>query len=675
VLAASLAAAAPAPPLLDRDLFFADPQISGAQLSPDGRWLSFLKPHHGVRNIWVKRLEEPFDAARPLTADSERPVRSHFWSHDGRLVLYLQDQAGNENFHVYAVDPTKPADPATGAPPARDLTPGPKVRALLYAVPESSPDSIVVGLNDRDPRLHDVYRVSLSTGERKLVIENRDNISPWIADLDGEVRLGQRQRPDGGSELLRVIDGKVGEPLYACDFEESCSVVRFHPDGKRVYLQSNRGDDVDLTRLLLLDLETGAETVVDSDPERQVDFGYAVFSERTEELVATVYVGDRIRIYPRDDRFARGLAALRAQLPDGEVAISSATDDDRLALVSLSRDVDPGTVYLYDWEAKKVEKLFSLRPELSSDQLAPMRAIRYRARDGVEIPAYLTVPAGADPRGLPTVILPHGGPWGRDFWGYDGQVQFLANRGYAVLSMNFRGSVGYGKAFLNAGNREWGTGVMQHDISDGVRWLVEQGIADPQRIGIMGGSYGGYATLAGLAFTPELYAAGVSIVGPSNIFTLLRSIPPYWAPTRRMFHLRVGDPDAAADRARLEAQSPFFHAASIKAPLLVVQGENDPRVNKAESEQIVVRLRDLGRDVEYLLAADEGHGFAGVENQLAMWAEIESFLARRLGGRFQNEMAPEIASRLEALRVDISKLEMPASAAATGGGSGGATAP
>ena len=359
------------------------------------------------------------------------------------------------------------------------------------------------------------------------------------------------------------------------------------------------------------------------------------------------------------------LAWLRERLPDGEFGYPSSTEDGSLFIVAVASDVNPGTVYLYSRTEKTLEKLYDSRPELPSDQLANMQPIRYAARDGREIPGYLVTPKGVAARMLPTVIVPHGGPWGRDSWGYNSMAQFLANRGYAVMMPNFRGSTGYGKQFLNEGNGEWGTGIMQHDITDGVAYLVDEGIADPEQIAIMGGSYGGYATLAGVTFTPELYAAGVSIVGPSNIVTLLNSIPPYWGPVKQMFVRRVGDPDDPEDRARLESQSPFFHAENIEAPLLIIQGANDPRVKKAESEQIVVALRELERPVQYLLAADEGHGFAGRENRLAMFADIERFLAEHLDGRAQNDMAPDVADKLAALRVDIADVEMPKTVAAS----------
>ena len=649
------------PPLLDRDLFFGDPEISGSQISPDGRHLSFIKPYEGVRNVWVKGLREPFDAARPLTAD-ERPVPGYFWSEDGKYVLYVQDKGGNEDFHVYAVDPTAAAEEASGVPPARDLTPLDGVRAFIYALPEATPGRILIGLNDRDPALHDVYRLDLATGERTLLIRNEQNVLFWVADLSGEVRLAVRQRPDGGTELLSVADGALGELVYDCDFGEACGPVRFHKDGQRVYLTTNKGDDLDLTRLVLFDPATKELELVESDPDGEVDFGGAVFSDATEELIATDYLGDRERIYPKSEKVEKALAFLRSELPEGEISFGEMTNDDRYVRVIVSSDVDPGTVYLFDWQEMTVEEMYRSRPDLPSEHLAPMAAIRYTSRDGVEIPAYLTVPRGVEPKNLATVVFPHGGPWARDVWGYDPLHQVLANRGYAVFSMNFRGSTGYGKAHLNAGNKEWGTGLMQHDITDGVKYLVEQGIAEPERVAIMGGSYGGYATLAGLTYTPELYAAGVDIVGPSNLITLLNSIPPYWGPFKKQFLLRMGDPETPEGKAQLEAQSPLFHADRIQAPLLVIQGANDPRVKQSEADQIVAKLHELGRGVEYIVAPDEGHGFRGRENRLAMYARAEEFLAEHLGGRYQEEMAPEVAERLAALTVDPASVEMPTAA-------------
>jgi dipeptidyl aminopeptidase/acylaminoacyl peptidase len=649
------------PPLIDRNLFFGNPQISGAQLSPNGEFLAFIKPLNGTRNIWIKGINEPFDAARPVTAE-DSPIPGYFWSADGSYILYPQDRGGNENFHIYAVDPT--AEPARdkSVPPARDLTPYEQIQARIYAVPEETPNFIIVGLNDRNPQLHDVYRVNLATGERTLLVKNDREIASWTTDLEGDVRLATRIDADGGTEILQV-DGDSWETVYTCSFEETCNPIRFHKDSDRVYMETNKGKEADLTRLILFNPETQESELVSVDPKGEVDFGRPIFSEATDELIATVYVGDRQRIYPEEEDFARDLALLKENLPDGNFAFRSATNDSRLRLVGVERDVDPGSMYLFNRETGKIEKLYESRPELPSEHLASMQAIRYTARDGTEIPAYLTLPKGVEPRNLPVVVHPHGGPWARDTWGYNAYVQFLANRGYAVLQPNFRGSTGYGQGFLNAGNEEWGRGIMQQDITDGVNYLIEEGIADPERVGIFGGSYGGYATLAGLAFTPELYAAGISFVGPSNLITLIQSVPPYWEPIKQKYLKRVGNPNNPEDRSRLRRQSPLFSAEQIDDPLLVIQGANDPRVPKAESDQIVVAVRESGQEVQYLVAPNEGHGFRKEDNRLAVTAAIERFFARHLGGRYQESLSPEIEARLEALRVDVDEVTAPESVA------------
>ena len=645
------------PPLIDRKLIFGNPEISGAQLSPDGKYLAFRKPLNGVINVWVKGVDEPFEAARPITEDKTRPVFGYFWSKDSKYILFGQDKGGNENFRIYAVSPTDKPARGQKVPEARDLTPYEKVQARIYAVPENTPNTIIVGLNDRDPRYHDVYRIDLTTGERELVFKNDRNVSRWVADLQGNLRLAVISLPDGGTEIHQ-IQGEKMVPVYQCKFGETCSPNRFHKDGKRVYMETNKGENVDLSRLVLFNPQTRRVEVVDSDPEKKVDFGTAIFSEVTEELIATVYVGDRLRIYPKNQKFAADLAYLRKNLPDGELGLRSMTSDGQQMIVTLSSDVDPGSAYLFDRQKQKLTKLYEVLSSLKREDLAPMRPITYTARDGLKIPAYLTVPKGIPARNLPVVILPHGGPWARDTWGYDPFAQFLANRGYAVLQPNFRGSRGFGKAFLNAGNKEWGTGAMQHDITDGVKYLISEGIADPKQIGIFGGSYGGYATLAGLAFTPDLYAAGVSYVGPSNLLTLLNSVPPYWESYKAQLKLRVGNPETAEGKEQLRRQSPLFSATNIKAPLMVVQGANDPRVKQAESDQIVVALRDLGRDVEYLLAPEEGHGFRKENNRLAVAAAMEKFFAKYLKGRYQESISPEVQQQLDDLTVDINTVRV-----------------
>jgi dipeptidyl aminopeptidase/acylaminoacyl peptidase len=638
------------PPLLDRRLFFADPQISGAILSPNGQFLAFRKPLDGVPNVWVKPLSAPMEAARPVTADSERPITFFQWSRDSQFILYSQDKGGDENFHIYAVASEQVLQQES-IPAARDLTPYEAMRAEILALPKSAPDTLIVALNDRDPQFHDVYRIDLTTGERQLLIQNDQEIADWTIDLEGHVRLGLRSSADG-NELFNVTDTGELQLLYTCGLDETCYPLRFHKDGRRVYIISNRGDDVDLSQLLLLDTATGATTLVEQDPEGQVDFGGAIFSNRTDELMATYYLGDRLRMYAHNDELAADLTFLQAQFPDQEVKLRSPSADDQLMLLEVSSDVNPGEIYLFDRTDQTVELVYQSRPDLPTEHLAEMQSIRYPARDGLTIPAYLTLPQGGADEPLPTVVMPHGGPWARDNWGYDSRAQFLANRGYAVLQPNFRGSRGYGQAFLNAGNHQWGTGAMQHDITDGVLYLIEEGITDPDRVGIYGGSYGGYATLAGLAFTPELYAAGVSVVGPSNLITLLQTVPPYWESFRAIMALRLGDLDNPEDVVRLREQSPLYAADNIRAPLLVVQGANDPRVKQSESDQIVAALSERGQPVTYLVAADEGHGFYGEANRLAAITAMELFFADYLGGRYQAEIDDEIRETLDALRVD-----------------------
>lgn len=643
------------PPLIDRELFFGDPEISGAQISPDGAHVTFLKPFKGVRNIWVKTADQPFDKARPITADTTRPVTSYFWSRDSKYVLYVQDKGGDENFRIYAVDPRAAGTPV---PAARDLTPMPKVRAMIIDVPKVSPTEIIVGLNDRRPDLHDVYRLSIVTGERTLLWKNEQNVAGWVTDTKGALRVGLRQTPDGGTELLR-IEGDSLVAFYTVTADESVSPEQFTVDGSALYLVTDKGKELDKSELQLCDIKTGKVTLVERDPENEVDFGSALFSDVTNELLATFYVGDRTRVYPRQKAFGEDWAKMLTLLPAGEVAIGSTTADESIWLVAVSSDVDPGSRYLYNRKSAKLELLYRSRPNLPGENLAPMKPVVYKARDGMSIHAYLVAPKGVPSQNLPVVIMPHGGPWVRDIWGYNALAQFLANRGYAVFMPNFRGSTGYGKHHLNAGNKQWGTGFMQHDLTDGVQYLVKERIADPKRVAIFGGSYGGYATLAGVAFTPDLYAAGVSYVGPSNIITLLKSIPPYWAPMKRTFAIRVGDIEKPEDLKVLTEQSPLNSAKNIKAPLLVIQGANDPRVKKAESDQIVVALRDLGRTVEYMVAPDEGHGFAGRENRLAAFTALEKFLAKQIGGRYQEKVSAEIQKRLDGLMVDIKSVKLP----------------
>ncbi len=647
--AAKAAAQEGVPPLLDRELFFGNPEIGGAQLSPDGKWTAFLKPWKETRNVWVKRTGDPYEKAHLVTAEPKRPVAGFFWSRDSKYILFVKDNEGDENFNVWAVDPAAKAATGQDAPPARNLSDAKGVRAQIYAVPKKDPDTVFVGLNDRDAAWHDVYKVKISTGERTLLRKNTEKISGWLFDLDGKLRLASRIADNGDTEVLRV-DAESLTKVYSCSVFESCGPVRFHKDGKRVYMETNKGEP-DLARLTLFDPASGKEEVVESDPKGKVDFGNAIFAETTDELVATMYEDEKTRVYFRDEAWEADYRLLEKKLPGREVMPAGTTADDMLWMVTAYSDVDPGTRYLFDRKTKKLTLEYVTRERLPREQMAEMKPISYPSSDGLVIPAYLTVPKGVPAKGLPLVVFPHGGPWARDGWGFDNYAQWLANRGYAVLQMNFRGSTGYGKKFLNAGNKEWGL-KMQDDITWGVKHLVKQGIADPKKVAVMGGSYGGYATLAGLTFTPDLYAAGVSIVGPSNLLTLLETIPPYWEAIRIVFHERMGNPNTPEGKKLLEAASPLNSAAKIVKPLLVIQGANDPRVKKAESDQIVVALRDRGFPVEYICAPDEGHGFARPVNNMAAMAASEAFLAKHLGGRFQEGGTPEVVARLSEITVD-----------------------
>ncbi|MFO7999146.1 MAG: S9 family peptidase, partial [Bacteroidales bacterium] len=632
------------PPLLDRDLFFGDPQIAGAQLSPNGEFISFMRPFDGTRNLWVKARGASFDDALPVTDRTDRPIMGYFWSRDSKYLLFVMDQGGDENFNIYALDPTRAAEGVI--PEARNLTNLEEVRAQIFHISRKDPDLMFVGLNDRDKAWHDLYSLRISTGELNKLRENTNRYLGWVFDYDDQLRLAARQREDGDNELWRVDADGDETLIYEWGLTETASPYGFHKDNRQIYLVTNKGPDRDKTELYLMDIVSGEKTFLERDPEDRVDFGGLYISEKTLEPVYTSYTDERTRIYFKDKEYEDEYNYLKEQLGDVEVRFGSATLDEDYFLVTAFSDVVPQDVYLYHKDSRQLTYQFSPREDLPSEYLSPMVAVRYPSSDGLEIPAFLTLPKGFGETNLPLVVVPHGGPWARDFWGFNTEAQFLANRGYAVLQPNFRGSTGYGKEFLNAGNLQWGD-LMQDDITWGVKYLVDQGIADPDRIAIYGGSYGGYATLAGLAFTPDLYAAGVSFVGPSNLITLMNSIPPYWEAARKVFHERMGDPTTEEGKQQLIRQSPLFSADQIVAPLMVVQGQNDPRVKKTESDQIVVALRERGFPVEYLNAPDEGHGFARPENNLAFVAAKERFLARHLGGRYQPDMQDHIAQRLE----------------------------
>jgi len=642
-------------PLLDRELFFGNPQISGGQLSPDGKFISFMKAYNGIMNVWIKDFAEPFEKARPLT-DSQRPLYGYAWTEDGKYILYVKDEDGDENMNLFAVDPTAAVPEGKVVPESRNLTPMEEVTAQIMHVSRNNPDLLWVGLNDRDKAWHDLYVLKISTGELSLLYENKDRITGYTFDWDDNLRLLSRTDEKGTTTLLRK-DADSLEPIYETLVTEGAGVLGWDPENEDFYLETNKGE-LDLTTLYLMNPETKQMTLLESDPEKRVDFGALQLDRNTREILSTSYTDDKTRIYWRNKTWEENYEFLKSRFPGREIDFQSSTNDYSKFLIAVHGDRYAAEAWFYNPGTRQLIHQYTPRPELKEveQHLAPMTPVRYPSSDGLEIPGYLTLPVGVPATNLPVVVLVHGGPKGpRDSWGYDPEAQFLANRGYAVLQPNFRASGGYGKKFLNAGDLQWGK-LMQDDVTWGVKYLIQEGIADKDRVAIMGGSYGGYATLAGLAFTPDVYACGVDIVGPSNIFTLLSSVPAYWESGRAFLYGMVGDPSTEEGKKLIEQASPLFSAEKIQKPLLIIQGANDPRVKQAEADQIVIALRDRGHDVSYLLAEDEGHGFAKPVNRMAMYAETERFLAEKLGGRYDAVMPPDVAKRLDELRVDVSKV-------------------
>ncbi|MDZ7260902.1 MAG: S9 family peptidase [candidate division KSB1 bacterium] len=607
------------PTLIPRETLFGNPEKAQPRISPDGKRLAYLAPDKGVLNVWVRTIGQKDDTV--LTADKKRGIRYYEWQQDSEHILYLQDFDGDENWHLYQTNlKTKVT---------RDLTPFDGVQARPIATDPRFPDQFLVGLNIRDRRLHDVYRLNLKNGALELDTENPGDVTEWTADNQLQIRVAQAFAPDG-STIIRLRD-KAEDPWrefqrWSAD-ETFGGVVGFTPDNKGVWLISSVGANA--ARLLQVDLATGQSQVVAEDP--QYDVSNVMIHPKTKKLEAVAFIRARSEWKVIDPTIRTDFEALRC-VRDGDFSIVSRDLDDKTWLISYVEDDAPVYYYTYDRATKKATLLFSNRPKLEQYKLAEMKPISFTARDGMVIHGYLTLPPDKEPKNLPMVLNVHGGPWGRDTWGLDNEVQWLANRGYAVLQINFRGSTGYGKTYLNAGDREW-AGKMHTDLIDGKNWAVAQGYADPKKVCIMGGSYGGYATLVGLAFTPDEFVCGVDIVGPSNLVTLIKSIPPYWAPIKALFDKRVGKVETEEEF--LKSRSPLFKADQIKAPLLIAQGANDPRVKQAESDQIVAAMRKNNKPVEYLVFPDEGHGFARPENRLKFYAAAEQFLATYLGGRVE----------------------------------------
>jgi dipeptidyl aminopeptidase/acylaminoacyl peptidase len=616
------AARAEQPELIPLDVLFGNPSHSRARVSPDGTMLSCIAPSEaGVLNVWVRTIGQDDDTM--VTNDTHRGIRIQFWAENSRHLIYLQDSGGDENWHVYASDlQTKVV---------RDLTPFQGIRATNVITDRNHPDEILVGLNLRDRRMFDMYRIDLVTGAVVLDTENPGDVLGWLTDPDFQIGGAMAQSNADGSQTLRVRDG-AGKPwrdLVTWPFGENGGAIDFAADGRSLYATSTLGSDK--ARLVRIDFMTGQELEVIAQNKR-VDVGAVEIHPDTRIVQAVEFDYLKPEWLVIDPGIKKDMDFLKAAHP-GAYGVISRDHADRIWIVYYAVDDGPLTYYVYDRAGKTLDFLFADRPELQKYQLAKCKPVVIKARDGLELVSYLTVPVSTEPKKLPLVLLPHGGPWARDYWGYDPMVQWCANRGYATLTVNFRGSAGFGKSFLNAGNLEWGVGAMQHDLTDAVRWAIKEGIADPDRVAIMGSSYGGYATLAGVTFTPELYACGVDIVGPSNIKTLMEAIPPYWEQFKKEFQLRVGDPEN--DQEFNRKISPLFHVDKIKAPLMIGQGANDPRVNIREADQIVEAMRKKNLPVTYVVYTDEGHGFARPQNRLDFYGRVDGFLAEHLGGRHQ----------------------------------------
>jgi len=607
------------PPLIPRETLFGNPERTRPQLSPDGKYLAYIAPDEkNVLQVWLRTVGQEDD--RKLTDDQKRGIRMYFWTYNADQLIYLQDSDGDENFHLYLVNIQSNI--------VRDLTPFQGVKAQVVEIDPELPDKVLVGLNLNNQQKFDVYRIDLNNGAVEFDSDNPGNIISWTADAKFQIRAATAATPDGGYELLfRETLDAPWETLRHWGPDEQGGAVGFSADNQTLYVIGSH--DANAQRLLALDLATREETVMAED--EQYDVGGILTHPTTRVIQAVSFDKDKVEWQIVDESIAADFEAI-AQVRDGEFGVTSRDLADKNWLVAYTTDDGPVYYYAYNRESKSSTLLFSNQPKLEELSLASMEPVAYEARDGLTIHGYLTIPVGLEPKNLPTVLLVHGGPWARDTWGYSPIVQWLANRGYAVLQVNFRGSTGYGKAFLNAGNRQWAA-TMHDDLIDGVNWLVKQGIADPEKIAIMGGSYGGYATLVGLTYTPDVFAAGVDIVGPSNLVTLMKSIPPYWAPLLANMYHRVGNLETEEEF--LKSRSPLFFVDKIQKPLLIGQGANDPRVKQAESEQIVEAMKQAGKPVEYALYTDEGHGFARPENRLHFFAIAEEFLAKYLGGRFE----------------------------------------
>jgi dipeptidyl aminopeptidase/acylaminoacyl peptidase len=606
--------------LIPRKVLLGNPVKTSPQISPDGTRMAYLAPVDDVLNVWVGTIGGEDYA--PVTKDTDRGIRFYLWAKDNKHILYIQDVGGNENWRLYATN--------LETQETRDLTPFEGVQTQVIDLDKHFPNELIIGMNKDNPRVHDVYHLDLTSGELTQVAKNPGNVAGWVTDTNFKVRAALAMTPDGGRALLLRDDEQSDWRTiltWIPDDAENSFPVSFTQDGQSMYLVDARNSNTG--RLVKMDLATGETSVIAEDA--QYDVSNVLVDPDNYTIQAVAFNRDRVEWIVLDESIKLDFDTIR-EISRGNFAVTSRDNADRTWIISFSRDDGPVAFYAYDRQTRKVTFLFDNQPDLNKYTLATMEPISFTSRDGLTIHGYLTLPPKTEGKNLPLVLNVHGGPQARDNWGYNPEAQWLANRGYASLQVNYRGSTGYGKEFLSAGDREWG-GKMHDDLVDAVQWAIKQGIADPQKVAIYGGSYGGYAALVGATFTPDLFCCAVDIVGPSNLITLLRSVPPYWSALLVSLYRRVGNPDT--DEEFLKSRSPLFKVDQIKIPMLIAQGANDPRVKQAESEQIVEAMKKRGIDYEYMLFPDEGHGFAKPENRLKFYAAAEKFLAKHLGGRFE----------------------------------------
>ena len=603
-------------PLIPLNDFFRNPEKVAFRISPDGKHLAFMQPWENRLNIFVQEIGKTEEVQ--VTFSKERDIQGYFWKNDNRLV-FLQDKGGNENFHLFAVD--------KDGKNQKELTIGDDVRAEIIDDLFENENEMIVGLNKRNPEFYDAYRININTGELTMVGENPGNITGWLTDNAGIIRIATTTDGINAGVLYRNSEKEPFSEFITTNFKESFSPLYFDFDDKTLLVASNIGRD--RTSIVKYDpIKKKEISTMFEHPE--VDVSNVLRSRKRKVITGVAYETDRSHYQFFDKQREELQKKLDKRFPGYEVALSGQNRNEDKLLITVSSDRSYGSYYFYDLTTGSFTKLADISPWLKEDDLAEMKPIKYIARDGKVINGYLTLPKGVPAKNLPVVINPHGGPWARDEWGFNPEVQFLANRGYAVLQMNFRGSVGYGRKFWEASFKQWGK-TMQDDITDGVNWMISQGFADPKRIAIYGASYGGYATLAGITFTPDLYVCAVDYVGVSNLFTFMSTIPPYWKPYLDMMYEMVGDPEK--DKELMTAASPVFHVDKIKCPLFIAQGANDPRVAKAESDQMVEALKKRGIDVPYMVKDNEGHGFGNEENRMDFYKEMERFFGKYLGGR------------------------------------------